>query len=47
MHLNFRIKSSALMKLIIKHAATFVNNSDIDVKVAQKKSSRVFVKETQ
>jgi len=35
------------MKFIIEHEATFENNSDMDFKVTQKKSSRAFVKEGQ
>jgi len=35
------------MKFIIEREATFENNSDMDVKVTQKKSSRAFVQETQ
>jgi len=35
------------MKSIIEHKATFENNSDMEVKVTQKKLSRAFVKETQ
>jgi len=35
------------MKLTIEREATFENNSDMKVKVTQKKSSRAFVKETQ
>jgi len=35
------------MKLIIELEATFENNSDIQVKVTQKKLSKVFVKDTQ
>jgi len=31
------------MKLIIEREATFENNSDMEVKVTQKKSSRAFV----
>jgi len=34
------------MKSINEREATFENNSDIQVKVAQKKSSRAFVKDT-
>jgi len=33
------------MELIIERKATFENNSDIEVKVTQKKISRAFVKE--
>jgi len=36
-----------MMKLIIEREVTFENNSDIKVKVTQKKTSRVFVHETQ
>jgi len=46
MHLNFRINSGSLMKSIIEPEATFENNSDMEVKVTQKKSSRAFVKYT-
>jgi len=35
------------MKLIIEREATIENNSHMEVKVRQKKSSRTFVKETQ
>jgi len=35
------------MKSIIDREATFVNNSDMEVKVAQEKLSPAFVKETQ
>jgi len=35
------------MKSIIEREATFENNSDMEVKVTQKKLSRAFVKETQ
>jgi len=34
------------MKLIIERDATFKSNSDIEVKVTQKKSSQTFVKDT-
>jgi len=33
------------MKLIIERKATFKNNSDTEVKVTQKKSSRAFLKQ--
>jgi len=35
------------MKSIIERKATFENNSDMEVKVTQKKVSQAFVKETQ
>jgi len=35
------------MKLIIEREATFENNSDMEVKITQKKSSRAFEKKTQ
>jgi len=35
------------MKLVIEREATFANNSDIEVKVTQKKLSQAFVNETQ
>jgi len=34
------------MKSIIEREATFVNNTDMEVKVTQKKLLRAFVKET-
>jgi len=37
MHLNLQENPVSLMKLIIEHEATFENNSDIEVKVTQKK----------
>jgi len=39
MHLNFTINPISLMKSIIEREATLKNNSDIEVKVSQKKSS--------
>jgi len=47
MHLHFMKNPVSLMKSIIKRETTFENNSDMEVKVRQKKSSRAFVKETQ
>jgi len=46
-HLNFTIKANFLMFLSIEREATLENSSDIEVKVAQQKSSRAFVKEAQ
>jgi len=43
MQINITIKSSYLMKTIIEHGATLENNSDIEVKVTQTKSSLAFV----
>jgi len=42
MHLNFTINPGSFMKSIIEREANFKNNSDMEVKVTQKKLSRAF-----